>query len=375
MGNLIGIVAEYNPFHAGHAYQIRRAREIAGEESTVIAVMSGDFVQRGSWAIQPKAVRARAACEGGADAVFELPLPWCMASAQRFARAGVGMLVSLGITHLSFGSESGDLSRLSSAAERISAPGFEEEVSALMRMKPNLTYPRARAAVLGDLAVSAPNDMLAVEYLAALKGTSVVPLPVVRVGSGHDEAGESLYPSASELRQRILSGNLSVPHPDGEKMEVACLSRLRMLRREDFLTLPDCADGLGERLYDAVRACSSLEAVYDTAKTRRYTQSRVRRAVLSVVLGIQAGQVEADVPYARLLAMNDAGRRFLSRMRDRISLPVLTLPKQAVKLGEAAEKVFSLGASAHDFYLLSYPDKGDMRCGQDYRQGPILVQN
>ena len=74
MGNLIGIVAEYNPFHAGHAYQIRRAREIAGEESTVIAVMSGDFVQRGSWAIQPKAVRARAACEGGADAVFELPL-------------------------------------------------------------------------------------------------------------------------------------------------------------------------------------------------------------------------------------------------------------------------------------------------------------
>ena len=244
-----------------------------------------------------------------------------------------------------------------------------------MRMKPNLTYPRARAAVLGDLAVSAPNDMLAVEYLAALKGTNVVPVPVVRVGSGHDEAGESLYPSASELRQRILSGNLSVPHPDGEKMEVACLSRLRMLRREDFLTLPDCADGLGERIYDAVRSCSSLEAVYDAAKTRRYTHSRVRRAVWCAVLGIQAGQYDMAVPYARLLAMNDAGRRFLSGARDRVSLPVLTLPKQAEKLGEAAEKVFSLGASAHDFYLLSYPDKGDMHCGQDYRQGPVLVQN
>ena len=91
MGKIIGIVAEYNPFHAGHAYQIEKARQMAGEKSTVIAVMSGDFVQRGDWAIQPKTMRAEAACCGGVDAVFELPLPWCLSSAEGFARGAVSL--------------------------------------------------------------------------------------------------------------------------------------------------------------------------------------------------------------------------------------------------------------------------------------------
>ena len=132
MGKIIGIVAEYNPFHAGHAWQIEKAREMAGEESTVIVMMSGDFVQRGEWAIQPKAMRAVSACRGGADAVFELPLPWCLSSAEGFARGAVSLLLSLGITHLSFGSESAVLEKLSAAASRISEPGFEEEVKACL---------------------------------------------------------------------------------------------------------------------------------------------------------------------------------------------------------------------------------------------------
>ena len=374
MGKIIGIVAEYNPFHAGHAYQIEKARQMAGEKCTVIAVMSGDFVQRGDWAIQPKTMRAEAACRGGVDAVFELPLPWCLSSAEGFARGAVSLLLSLGITHLSFGSESADLDQLSATASRISAPGFEEEVKACLRTRPNLTYPQARAFVLGEDSVSSPNDLLAVEYLLALRGTSVVPLPVKRFGSGHDEAGESICPSASELRSRIVSGSISVPHVSPSVMEVACLSRLRQMDKDAFLSLPDCADGLGSRIWNAVREGSSLQQICDIAKTRRYTHSRVRRAVMCAVLGLKSGDNTGAPPYARLLAMNGCGRQFLSSVKGSITIPFITLPKELEERGSSrARRVFAAGASAHDLYTLAFPPLADTKCGEDYRTGPAIV--
>ena len=374
MGKIIGIVAEYNPFHAGHAYQIEKARQMAGEKCTVIAVMSGDFVQRGDWAIQPKTMRAEAACRGGVDAVFELPLPWCLSSAEGFARAAVSLLLSLGITHLSFGSESADLDQLSATASRISAPGFEEDVKACLRTRPNLTYPQARAFVLGEDSVSSPNDLLAVEYLLALRGTSVVPLPVKRFGSGHDEAGESICPSASELRSRIISGSISAPHVSPSVMEVACLSRLRQMDKDAFLSLPDCADGLGSRIWNAVREGSSLQQICDIAKTRRYTHSRVRRAVMCAVLGLKSGDNIGAPPYARLLAMNGCGRQFLSSVKGSVTIPFITLPKELEERGSpCARRVFAAGASAHDLYTLAFPPLADTKCGEDYRTGPAIV--
>ena len=374
MGKIIGIVAEYNPFHAGHAYQIDKAREMAGEGCTVIAVMSGDFVQRGEWAIQPKAMRAEAACRDGADVVFELPLPWCLSSAEGFARGAVSLLLSLGITHLSFGSESADLDQLSATASRISAPGFEEDVKACLRTRPNLTYPQARAFVLGEDSVSSPNDLLAVEYLLALRGTSVVPLPVKRFGSGHDEAGESICPSASELRSRIVSGSISVPHVSPSVMEVACLSRLRQMDKDAFLSLPDCADGLGSRIWNAVREGSSLQQICDIAKTRRYTHSRVRRAVMCAVLGLKSGDNIGAPPYARLLAMNGCGRQFLSSVKGSVTIPFITLPKELEERGSLrARRVFAVGASAHDLYTLAFPPLADTKCGEDFRTGPAIV--
>ena len=374
MGKIIGIVAEYNPFHAGHAYQIEKARQMAGEKCTVIAVMSGDFVQRGDWAIQPKTMRAEAACRGGVDAVFELPLPWCLSSAEGFARGAVSLLLSLGITHLSFGSESADLDQLSATASRISASGFEEDVKACLRTRPNLTYPQARAFVLGEDSVSSPNDLLAVEYLLALRGTSVVPLPVKRFGSGHDEAGECICPSASELRSRIVSGSISVPHVSPSVMEVACLSRLRQMDKDAFLSLPDCADGLGSRIWNAVREGSSLQQICDIAKTRRYTHSRVRRAVMCAVLGLKSGDNIGAPPYARLLAMNGCGRQFLSSVKGSVTIPFITLPKELEERGSLrARRVFAVGASAHDLYTLAFPPLAATKCGEDFRTGPAIV--
>ena len=129
MKKIIGIVSEYNPFHAGHAYHIKSSRQALGaEDSVVICVMSGDFVQRGEWAIQPKTMRAESAVRSGSDIVFEIPLPWCLSSAGIYASAGVEMLLALGMTHLSFGSESGDLEALRKAAQMM-----EYEFAAVLR--------------------------------------------------------------------------------------------------------------------------------------------------------------------------------------------------------------------------------------------------
>ena len=373
MKKIIGIVSEYNPFHAGHAWHISETRRIAGEESVIVCCMSGDFVQRGEWAIQPKFLRAEAAVRGGADAVFELPLPWCLSSAQRFAAGSVGMLARLGITHLSFGSECGSLETLREAAAVLSAPDFEHRVRDRMRSDPSLSYPAARKREGGDRIPDSPNDMLAVEYLLALQGTSIEPICVPRTGRGHDERGDGPFPSASELRARITAGVLPLPHADNDAFSLAILSRLRMFERSYFEALPDCADGLGIRIFDAVRRSTSLPEIFDAAKTKRYTHSRVRRAVMCAALGVMKGENEGLPPYARLLAADENGRAFLTERRKNSSIPVITRPKQISLLGKREKAVFARGASAHDLYQLAWDPAKPVGCGDDYRTGPFLV--
>ena len=171
---IIGIIAEYNPFHTGHEYHIARRRELLGADSTVICVMSGDFVQRGEAALYSKFARAEAACRCGADLVIELPLPWALSSAEGFARGAVGLLGALGATHLSFGSECGDVQRLERIAENLIDPAVNAEISRELNENANNSYASARQTVLarrlGDEAklIEQPNNILAVEYLKAI---------------------------------------------------------------------------------------------------------------------------------------------------------------------------------------------------------------
>ena len=171
---IIGIIAEYNPFHTGHEYHIARSRELLGADSTVICVMSGDFVQRGEAALYSKFARAEAACRCGADLVIELPLPWALSSAEGFARGAVGLLGALGATHLSFGSECGDVQRLERIAENLIDPAVNAEISRELNENANNSYASARQTVLarrlGDEAklIEQPNNILAVEYLKAI---------------------------------------------------------------------------------------------------------------------------------------------------------------------------------------------------------------
>ena len=211
---IAGIVCEYNPFHNGHAFHIRKSRELLGEDGAVLCVMSGDFVQRGEAACYSKFARAEAACRSGADLVVELPLPWSLSSAEGFARGAVGLLGALGATKLCFGSESGELAPLDALAQSLLQPGLINEIKVRLSGDGNLSFAAARElAVRARLGAAAdllrqPNDILAVEYLKAVYELrlDLEPVPILRQDCAHDQSGGPGLRSASEIRKRIAAG-------------------------------------------------------------------------------------------------------------------------------------------------------------------------
>ena len=379
MQKVAGIVAEYNPFHRGHAYHIAETRRLLGADCAVVCVMSGDFVQRGDVAVFDQFTRAEMAVRGGADLVLELPLRWSLSSAEGFARGGVSLLKASGVvTHLSFGSETGELAPLQHAADGLCDGALGE----LLReaLKQGLSFPAARQKALERLigedaaVLSNPNDLLAVEYLRAISDldAALAPLAVRRVGALHDQAGESDYPSGSALRSRMKAGqdvSAWAPHlPDAkpvflEDLETAILSRLRMLPKEAFAALPDCAEGLENVLWQAVHSEAALDDILAAAKSKRYPMSRLRRMLLCAALGVR--KADGLPPYLRVLAANERGRALLHTMRETASLSVITKPADARDMPE-----FHLTADAHDLYVLAQPDKTP---GQDWRHSPVML--
>ena len=397
--NIAGIVCEYNPFHSGHLHQLAETRRALGADTLTVCVMSGDFVQRGEAAVFSKFARAEAACRAGASLVLELPLPWCLSSAEGFAEGAVSLLAAVGCTQLSFGSESGDVETLQTLAREILAPDTQREITAQLQHSPELSYAMARERVLteklgecGSL-LSQPNNILAVEYLKAIykKTYPITPVTVKRIGSGHDKAGEQGPKSASELRGLMETGaDISEYIPEAALsvyrreraagrvqnkavLETALLSRLRMLDRAVYESLPDGGDGAGARLWKAVREESTLEDIAQSARTKRYPLARMRRMLLCAALGVSAEYTKTLPPYARVLAADSAGCAYLREIDGKSAVPVLTKPAAVRRLDGGAAKVFALGASAHDVYTLQNVTNSDKKCGRDWRNGPVIV--
>lgn len=398
--DFIGVVCEYNPFHNGHAYHLRESARLTDDQG-VVCVMSGDFVQRGEAALYAKYARAEAAVRGGADVVFELPLPWSLAAAEGFARGAVGLLAAIGATTLSFGTESENLGILDTLARRLIEPQTVELIRTKMADEPELSFAAARQRVLEELcgegarALETPNNILAVEYLKTIytENLSLKPLGVRRLGSAHDGAGEGNTRSASEIRSLLLRGESADRFmgaaaravlerdtaqgrgiPSRAAIETAILSRLRMLRREDFLALPDASGGLGERLFRAAGEEPTLDAVFAAVKNKRLAMSRVRRACCCAALGITNNAADGIPPYARLLAANARGREMLAELKETSEIPIVTKPASVRELGERSETIFSLGAAAHDLYVLGYRAAEERRGGADWRSGPRIVE-
>ena len=379
-----GIVAEYNPFHRGHAWHIAETRRRLGGEAPVVCVMSGHWVQRGECALADKWLRAALALDRGADLVVELPTPWAMASAESFARGAVSLLAATGVVDvLSFGSETGELAPLEEAAAALDAPDYPERLRAALGR--GLSFPAARQEAAGAACLSAPNNNLGVEYLRSLRalGSTIRPLTVPRQGAGHDGPAAGGFASASELRRLLRAGRgeeaapyLTAPWSeelaDMQHIERAVLARLRTMGEGDWAALPDGggAEGLPSRLAKAAREAVSLEDFYTRAKTRRYPHARLRRLALAAFLGLRAAERPAAPPYVRVLGLGGRGRALLRKMKDTCPLPVIVKPAQARELDGPARTLFESEARYTDLYGLCFP--APRPCGAEWIHSPVV---
>ncbi|MBQ9413735.1 MAG: nucleotidyltransferase family protein [Clostridia bacterium] len=384
---IAGIVAEYNPFHNGHAYHIEHTRaEREGEATHVVAVMSGYFTERGEPALADPFLRAKAALMGGVDLVIELPLPWTLSSAEHFALGGVQILDALScVDMLSFGSECGSIEPL----QKLAALLENERVNARMRglLDMGISYAEARQKAVLEIAGEAmaalldfPNNTLAIEYLRAIKktGSSMTPYTVKRMGAGHDDmAPVGGMASASLIRDMVRSGRLVntasyLPHAvcnllstavqdgvcpaDEALIERAVLAVLRRRPKEQLSTLPGLSEGIENRLHKAIAEAGSLEELYALIKTKRYPMTRVRRLVWNAFLGVTAAASEGMPPYIRVLAANEKGLEILRRAKDSdAKLPIVTRASQLDALDDRAKRFFTLECRAADMYALALP--------------------
>ena len=396
----VGIVCEYNPFHKGHLYQIEALRQSVGEDAAVVCAMSGDFVQRGEAAVFDKFARAEAACRCGASLVLELPLPWCLSSAEGFAFGAVSLLSAVGCDTISFGSESGDTSALKMLAAFAADEAAQAHIHALMDGDAALSFARARqlaaAEALGGEAaamLSAPNDILAVEYLKAIRkiGAAMEPLPIRRTGAAHDSIEDGKYVSAMRLRAMQQNGEAIdgyIPRPAMEVfqrelaagrsrneklLEIALLSRLYALKRAEFDRLPDAGGGAGRRLFKALQEGGSLDQIAESASSKRYTTARMRRMLLCAALGICAEDTKGTPPYMRILAASEKGRTCLSRLRDNSTIPPVNRASEVKKLDWRTNRIFSLGADAHELYRLQFAADGERKRYVDWKTGAVIV--
>lgn len=392
---ILGIAAEYNPFHYGHKLHIEESKKAIAHDTAVVCVMSGDFVQRGEAAVFSKYARAEAAVKSGADLVIELPLPWSLSSAEGFSRGAVGLLGALNcVNYLSFGSECGDMGILNSLATALSDPFLDEEIRE--ELKSGVSYATARQAALsksiGSLAdyLETPNNILAVEYLKAIydQRLRIEPLTIKRIGAGHDEEGGS----ASDIRGMLAQGKPIMNYVPKEANEVfrreteqgrgpvfmqdlecAILSRFRMMDDRIFSEIPDDSEGLGNRLIAAFHEESTLDGVLSAAKSKRYALSRLRRMCLCAALGIKRGQADGIPPYARILAANETGRLALNIMAEKSTIPLITKPATVKELSEECRNLFGLESAAHDLYVLGYAAKEERRGNADWRTSPKMI--
>ena len=336
----VGVICEYNPFHLGHARQLGLIRRQLGQETAIVCLMSGNYVQRGEPAVFDKCVRARAAVEAGASLVLELPVTYALRSAEGFAAGGVSLLSRLGCGFLSFGCESGDGDALLRAAEASCSPEFEQALHA--KVQTGLSYASARQRALEALGqdgqlLTRPNDILAFEYCRAIltQGSSMRPLAVLRPGDYHADTPDAENPSATAVRRLILSGGdwrqyvpaactyeNAVPHALlwGEK---AVLARLRGMEQADWARAAHGSEGLWSKVWKAVQAQPDYERILEAAKSKRYPRTRLQRLLLCAYLGLDAQTLLREAPYVRALAFDEAGQAVLRQAKQTGSLPLI----------------------------------------------------
>ncbi|MBR3786370.1 MAG: nucleotidyltransferase family protein [Firmicutes bacterium] len=368
----IGIVAEFNPFHEGHKYLIEQAKKDTDADICVV-VMSGNFVQRGMPAVFDKWKRAEAAVKQGVNLVVELPAVYAVNSAEYFAKGAIEVLEGLGgVDILAFGSEAGDLDALRSAAAflKVSDDLLKDRIQLLMRE--GYSHPKAREiAVLeaehdfDDRLIKEPNNILGIEYLKQIE--TLQPYTVKRQGKGY-------HASASEIRARMEE------EQPGRSREIADIfyrmAAMKILQMPiEELTRYFAADaGLANKLKKEIRYADSLETLIDRVKSKVYTRTRICRLLAHILLEIREEDVTQAVSYARVLAFDGNGAKFLKDIRKREvnTIPVITnINKEAGRYPEI-RGTLEKDILASDIYnLLTGENLYEMA---DYTQRPYINQ-
>lgn len=359
---VVGIIAEYNPFHNGHAYQIAKIHALL-PQAKIIAIMSGSFTQRGEPAILDKWQRASLAVRSGIDLVIELPYVSACRSAQQFATGGVRLLAALGcVTHLAFGAETDDLPLLSTIAQAIDTSVVQNTLHKEMRAGDSYAAALANAIAKhhsgSTTMLRQPNNILAIEYLRALFhfAPGIRPILIQRRGTGyHDKSFTSEIASASAIRS-ALTATLSKEHgifdwqrlasvmppsvlqalqtcfphnyPRQEFLYRALLARLRIMTDAELRTIVGIREGLEHRILRASRIAHSWQNLLADLRTRRYPASNLSRTLLHLLLGFQSEEAACfdrmGPAYLRILAMNPAGASLLHEVKHSATLPILT---------------------------------------------------
>lgn len=411
-----GIIAEYNPFHNGHLYQLREATRLTGQP--VVVAMSASFMQRGEPACLSKWLRARLAVENGAALVLELPTAFSLRSAQFFASGGVQLLAATGsVNTLSCGVESPELD-FGALAQRITSDAAQGRIRSLLSQ--GKSYAAACAAVLGEAqqedgvtamqassnegkafaGLTKPNDILALEYAKALQATDIKPLFIERRGDGYNDREISgTMSSATAIRQALNNSNDgwqqavpasvrqalldNAPGYDAALLWQLLRYKLRLMSVDAIADACQCSEGLENLLKDAA-ACPSFAEALQLCTSKRYTTSRIRRLFMQLLLDVPRWRWEDNTPaYLRVLAFNDTGRQLLKQMKSTASLPIITglyrnWPQRLQHLSIRQQQIYAqqleLELKATELWSLLQLNPDLNRYGNDYLISPSYVK-
>lgn len=379
---LLGIIAEYNPFHNGHLYQLQQAVE-QFQPDAVIAVMSGNFIQRGDVALFDKFTRAKIAVNNGIDLVIELPTYYAVSTAEHFATGSIKLLTACGITALSFGCEENHFETLDKIADALAQESKDFQIALKNYLAKGISFPQARAKALQDILpeqniltiLNEPNNILAIEYLKALKrqNTSCTILPIHRKNTGyHDLAGQENIASSTAIREMMRKKQDVTPYLSSQTLvmnltnkplflqdfENLLLYALRKMTLSQIADLPDVTEGLENRIYSAIHESTSLPELIKTIKTKRYPETRIKRILISALLGLNKTafsqfQQAGGPQYLRVLACNEIGKKVLSEIANQSKLPVVTsLKRFLTNANDLQKNMLFTDITATDIYTL-----------------------
>ena len=403
---IAAIVAECNPPHSGHAHLISRIREEFGADTCVLLLLSGNYVQRGDLAFIDRYSRAAGAIAIGADLVLELPFPYSCQTAEIYAGAAISILNRLGqIDRLCFGSECGDLRPLNDVTDYLLSDGYRTDCEAARTLEKSKSLARIRTDLIKENvsedaaeASCLPNNILAIEYILALKRTesSIIPYTIQRQGSYHgNDRAISGYMSAGAIRHEVLCGEIEkiLPYITAEFQDIlssemknglapADLARLSPLLLTDLRRsaqrgkLSDCFDidaALAAKMKYALDRATDIPSFISLLKAKHLTDAHLRRALLNAYFGVTSSDVHTAPPFTRLLAANARGKESLKYLKQHSSLPILSRPSDICRMADEKERqAVELADFADSVYFLSVPSPQPVT--NLYRFRPIITE-